>query len=227
MVLCPAQFDSGCKSLSLHRENPEEHAQPEGSQCVSDTPKERSPVSFHPIVEKLAPTGASRELRILRGYLGPGSNATTVRVYSDLALTHFVEVPESAIHHVEPLGATKFSPSWVWVEATASVETKPRAVRSLDSLMAGRIATKYLPRAARFRSPAVAGAQPLESDINFCQTQTDVWCCPGPNTGPLDCPTVGCPGGEAINPMMATWGQSCETCGDTNPLCCITVTEGC
>ncbi|KGU94956.1 hypothetical protein X888_3001 [Burkholderia pseudomallei MSHR4377] len=29
----------------------------------------------------------------------------------------------------------------------------------------------------------------------------------------------------AHSDLAATYGQSCETCGDTNPLCCITVTE--
>jgi hypothetical protein len=144
--------------------------------------------AFHPIVEKLTTGGGGpTKFRLVRGYLGPGPSPNTVRLYPDLSLSKYVELSADSIHHVEDPPGSKLSPSWVWINADSSVTTNVSASHTLDSLFTGPIATNFLQRSVSQSRPIGLMA---DSVVGFCNTNTDIYCCPG-RTEMLQCPTQG------------------------------------
>lgn len=74
----------------------------------------------HPFIEKLTKGNNSAvTLRALRGFIGHGPTEDIVRIYLDLSLDRYIDVPEQYVHHVKnPNKAeTEREPSEIWLDA--------------------------------------------------------------------------------------------------------------
>jgi hypothetical protein len=60
---------------------------------------------------------------VIRGYVGESSEAKVVRVYLDVELRRFVEIPEDQISHLErpSNGGNPLAPDLVWVSEKANI----------------------------------------------------------------------------------------------------------
>ena len=58
-------------------------------------------------------------LRALRGFIGHGPTEDIVRIYLDLSLDRYIDVPEQYVHHVknQNKAETEHEPSEIWLDA--------------------------------------------------------------------------------------------------------------
>jgi hypothetical protein len=161
---------------------------------------------FHKLAETLSQVAKADSLKIVVGYLVP-AEGESARIYRDLTMTSHIVLQRSAIRHVESLGKSKFSPAWIWITSNATVSSKPESTRTLAELATGSILRKNLSRTN-------IGDATARGRVDLGQREALTMAAPGD----LD------PAYNADPVMFATYGQSCETCGDTNPMCCISVT---
>lgn len=74
----------------------------------------------HPFIEKLTKGNNSAvTLRALRGFIGQGPTEDIVRIYLDLSLDRYIDVPEQYVHHVknQNKAETEHEPSEIWLDA--------------------------------------------------------------------------------------------------------------
>ena len=74
----------------------------------------------HPFIEKLTKGNNSAvTLRALRGFIGQGPTEDIVRIYQDLSLDRYIDVPEQYVHHVknQNKAETEHEPSEIWLDA--------------------------------------------------------------------------------------------------------------
>ena len=92
-------------------------------------------VKPHPLVSKVAkdPKRAPR-LRVIRGYVGASSEEAAVRVYLDVELRRFVDIPSKEIVHMErpSNGGDSLAPDLVWVGEEAPIRHRGSWAASED-----------------------------------------------------------------------------------------------
>ena len=74
----------------------------------------------HPFIEKLTKGNNSAvTLRALRGFIGQGPTEDIIRIYLDLSLDRYIDVPEQYVHHVknQNKAETEHEPSEIWLDA--------------------------------------------------------------------------------------------------------------
>jgi hypothetical protein len=74
----------------------------------------------HPFIEKLTKGNNSAvTLRALRGFIGQGPTEDIVRIYLDLSMDRYIDVPEQYVHHVknQNKAETEREPSEIWLDA--------------------------------------------------------------------------------------------------------------
>lgn len=125
----------------------------------------------------------------LTGYIGPSTDATRTRIYSDLHLSSYVDVPTDAILDSKELANSPLGGSILWVKASA-----------LDPQAEAQARAKFL------TGPIPARAAPMTAAPFLCIPPTEAGTCPVsrfcPPTPPVACatqpfpvchPSVGCP----------------------------------
>lgn len=126
-------------------------------------------VPYHPLVEALAsdPTQPPKPATSLFGFPGPAAAAKSTRLWLDLGLTSYVDVPDDAILHSRTLDDEEGTILWVDPAATLSYSTPPQQQVQADFL-AGSIAQRNLAGA-----PAAAMAENA-AGTKCC---TEYWWC--------------------------------------------------
>ena len=74
----------------------------------------------HPFIEKLTKGNNSAvTLRALRGFIGQGPTEDIVRIYLDLSMDRYIDVPEQYVHHVknQNKAETEHEPSEICLDA--------------------------------------------------------------------------------------------------------------
>ena len=68
-------------------------------------------------------TGSSPKVNIIRGYVGESEKRTHTRIYLDIELKRFVDVPTDGIVHVADLRANNnlLAPVFLWVNTDAGI----------------------------------------------------------------------------------------------------------
>src|SRR5947209_338288 len=75
-------------------------------------------------ISKVVPDPAKPgETLLLTGFLGPSSEPNHTRIYEDATLENYVDVPDDAILHTEPLpkDLSPLGGSYVWIKKDAEV----------------------------------------------------------------------------------------------------------
>lgn len=92
-------------------------------------------IEFHPALVKLT-ADDSPDVVALSGFIGPSSNADTIKLYRDLRkLERSVEVRLSDIVHVEDIPETSvpFGAKRLWVRKGADMELRIASVRRVET----------------------------------------------------------------------------------------------
>jgi len=202
-------------------------------------------IPHHPLVEALAsdPNQSPQPATRLFGYPGPAADSKSTRLWLDLDLTSYVDVPNEAIVHHQTLENDQGTILWVEPSATLShATTQSQEVEA--EFLGGPISQAHLAAAA---PPAVGGFGGLNWGGGRLQTLGIA--CPGPNSfawspcPPTDlvpcrvsanipCTTrdvgcqpvsIGCPSRAFCPPSRdfrcpTDWHCQTEICADT-PLC--------
>ena len=104
-------------------------------------------VSTHPLV-KAASNGPEkpRETTPVVGYIGPSERAGHKRIYNDLSLENYLEVPEDSIKKVEPLDkSNEHSPTVAYVKSGTQVHSKVSRQHPVESgFLNGLVTGSYL-----------------------------------------------------------------------------------
>lgn len=114
-------------------------------------------------VKKLVPDPASPpDTLLLSGFLGASSEENHTRLYFDMELASYIEIPDEAILHTEPLSADRsgLGGSYVWIKRDAEViHGKVGVQRPKAKFFEGPIMQQYSGAAAMPGAPqAGAGA---------------------------------------------------------------------
>lgn len=146
-------------------------------------------------------------VQLFRGYPGASSEAGHTRLYLDVGLSRWADIPDDAILHSQELAQAEdaFGATWVWVRQDAPVVFGPRVDVAGAEFLGGDLA-------------AAAGGGP---GIGFPATALcprPTWICP-PRTSDcprtLTCPqTILCPGTLACPPQTQICPQTL-TCPQT------------
>jgi hypothetical protein len=117
-------------------------------------------IPHHPLVEALAsdPATPPEEATRLFGFPGPAADAGSTRLWLDLDLTSYVDVPDKAILHSQTLENDQGTMLWVEPEATLTYSTAQSQEVQADFLE-GSIAAGNLSRAALRPGPGLAGGE--------------------------------------------------------------------
>ena len=118
-------------------------------------------VESHPLVKALAsdPTKPPKRSTKLFGYPGPSAQSGSTRLYMDLELTSYVDVPNAAILHSQTLPDDQGTVLWVEADATLTYSTAPQSHEVQAEFLSGSIAEGHLGAAASVGG-GVAGAPP-------------------------------------------------------------------
>jgi hypothetical protein len=151
---------------------------------------ERKPAGVrpHPLVEALVPDPAQPPLRTTKlfGYPGRSTQSDTTRVWLDLDLSAYVEVPNASIRYARELpddGGT-----WLWVDADAPLQYASTTSQAAQAeFLTGTIAAGRL----RAAPPAVADIGQTRFLCTF-----DASC--GAATFPNRCPSHLCPPSQDV-----------------------------
>ncbi len=153
---------------------------------------------------------------LLTGFLGDSSEAGHTRLYFDAELASYVEIPDEAILHVEPM-AREQSPLegfLVWIQRDARlIQGKVGSPRVSASFLEGPIAAQAQRRAA---GPGMPGPDDPGFPGGFLQPTLGAPCIP--ETIPPRCPLPTIPPGcEAPSEMLRC---------PTSPAICQHITQG-
>lgn len=175
------------------------------------------------IVAKLvSDPAAPPKTALLSGFIGASSEKGHTRVYLDPELSAWVDVPDTAILHTEPM-AESVSPlggSYVWIARDAEVVHGPAAADAARGrFFEGPIADEFQPQGVPTMWPCTHWMCPPSTRDATCSTfacpTSPIAChtrqvncpthvsCP---TGPFECPTRICPSGFQCQPPVAERG---------------------
>jgi hypothetical protein len=118
-------------------------------------------VPYHPLVEALAsdPNQPPKPATRLFGYPGPAADSKSTRLWLDLDLSSYVDVPNDAILHSQTLDNEEGTILWVDPAATLTHST-PQAQEVQAEFLGGAIAQRNLAGAS-----AAAGLGTLEATV--------------------------------------------------------------
>lgn len=162
----------------------------------------------HPLVEALVGDPAEPpQLLVLTGYLGKAPDSDYQRLYTDLALSQFVDIAaEGIVHAVHTHSdANPTGPSTVWIRRDAQIRPQPQPEEEAahrffaEDLLQGDVTSQYLPSAMGSASPESAAS---------------TWPC---GVSALVCPTTGC-----LPTPRCTLGSVCMStpkCAPSTPKC--------
>jgi hypothetical protein len=85
--------------------------------------------SVNPIVEKLIKGAGGESIAILRGFVGPSVPSVT-RLYCDLSLARYVDIPSASVLHTEPAKLPQL-PAVIYVRSSAVVTFVEVITRSM------------------------------------------------------------------------------------------------
>jgi hypothetical protein len=146
---------------------------------------------------------APPDVLMLTGYLGASSEDAHTRLYLDPHLGSYVEIPDAAILHRQPVEQDALGASHVWIERDAQLTYGPaRAPRAKGTFLEGPIMQAHMAGALA----AAAAAPPVTP------------ACPQP--GPLT--LIGCPSHAIACPT-----HQFVICHSLDPVCPATVGFGC
>jgi hypothetical protein len=172
------------------------------------------------LVEKLVPDPANHEPAVqLTGWLGKGTRVGIWRLYLTPQLDEYVELPESAVIHSQPLDASQSSVggTMVWLKAGTPLEYTQVVKQKVQAdFLSGGITSSYMagsaPSFATARATKVipTNTRGYQCSVNphipACQVRTercggtiDIGCGTGPfcGTGAFVCgQTAGCSVGK-------------------------------
>lgn len=122
-----------------------------------------SSIAPNPLVEQMLRAVPEAERIVeLRGYVGP-STAETVRLYGDLTLSRYFEIPRNAIVNMVQEGDPKTGPVKLYVRSSATV-----VVASRFSVSAGALSLREsVVPGARPRTPANCVLLALECSLGI------------------------------------------------------------
>lgn len=145
-------------------------------------------VPYHPLVEALAsdPNKPPERAKRLFGFPGPAAEANSTRLWLDLDLTGYIDVPNDAIKHSQTLEDNRGTILWVDPAATltySSIQSHEVQADFLGGSIAERnLAAAVPPRGSielaafkrRFESPVGPPClKPMTGDHNLCHTWED------------------------------------------------------
>jgi hypothetical protein len=115
-------------------------------------------IPHHPLVEALAPdpTQPPRRATRLFGFPGPAADAGSTRLWLDLDLTSYVDVPDEVILHSQTLENEQGTVLWVESEAQLTYSTA-RSEEVQADFLTGSIAEGNLSTAAAVPYPMARG----------------------------------------------------------------------
>jgi hypothetical protein len=102
-------------------------------------------VPYHPLVEALAsdPNQPPKQATRLFGYAGPAADAKSTRLWLDLDLTSYIDVPDDAVLHSRTLPDEEGA--ILWVDPTATLtHSVPQQQEVQAEFLAGSIADRNL-----------------------------------------------------------------------------------
>ncbi|GGZ01718.1 hypothetical protein GCM10010300_52180 [Streptomyces olivaceoviridis] len=145
----------------------------------------------HPLIERLEQAGAlGKHVTTVVGFLGKTQNGKA-RIYLDLSLTTYCEVPADAIVMVAPVDdADDTSPQLIWLESTAQVRLVNTAEISAEAqYISGGIRDRYFESALRLTT-----ALTNRGDVTALRDSGTVWCRPIRTLeGPCETRNIFCP----------------------------------
>lgn len=172
-------------------------------------------VPHHPLVEALAsdPNSPPKKATQLFGYPGPAADAKATRLWLDLELTGYVDVPDEAILHSQTLDDDQGTYLWVDPEATLT-HSSAQSHEVQAEFLGGSIAERNLGTAA----PA-AGVGILPTVVaTVCRPSLGITCTVMPPCGHIPPPTLGvrCPSSDIICEQIVSARTACPTVA---PMC--------
>jgi hypothetical protein len=81
---------------------------------------QQTSITTNAIVEQLLRDAGGEQIVELSGYVGP-STPETIRLYQDLSLIRYLEIPRAEIIHSLQQGDPKFGPTKIYVRGTAKI----------------------------------------------------------------------------------------------------------
>jgi hypothetical protein len=146
-------------------------------------------------------------LEVVRGYVGSAVDPEHTRIYLDLRLAEYVDVPDAEIRliHKLPESVSALGESVVWFDRSArivhgAVGEEPRTARFLE----GRLSAARSPLRAEGPGPG----KPTQDTSPAC-------CMPKPK------PDIVRPGVETQDTSNACCGNPAKHTQDTSPACCV------
>lgn len=171
-------------------------------------------VPHHPLVEALAsdPNSPPRKATQLFGYPGPAADAKATRLWLDLELTGYVDVPDEAILHSQTLEDDQGTYLWVDPEATLTYSSAQSHEVQADFL-GGSIAERNLAAAA----PA-AGIANIQTVATVCRRTLGIACTHVPELCGHRAPStvVHCASRDVICAQIVSARTACPT---VEPMC--------
>jgi hypothetical protein len=168
---------------------------------------------------------------MLTGYLGASSESAHTRLYFDPTLNAYVEIPNDAILHTEPVAEDGLGASYVWIKRDAVLTHGPAAAqRAKGTFLEGPIMQAHLGAAEAGMAPGAVAMAP--SVLVACQS----WICPPTPRCPTvhHCPpTTNCPPTPHCPPSVVpqlcqfTPALPCFTPQCTQPPQCASMPVGC
>jgi hypothetical protein len=176
-------------------------------------PDAKKPIKEDDLVTKIVsdPKNPPNTL-LLTGFLGKSSDAGHVRLYLNEELSDYVDIPETAILHIEEMskGESPLGGNYVWIQRDAQLVYGPVTAAGIrGSFLEGRIQQQFLP------------AAPAAAAIPRPFTSTDPACT---EFGPR-CPTTVGPRCTQFGPRCRTDFLPCPTDIGPAPLCPDTVSD--
>lgn len=177
-------------------------------------------VPYHPLVEALAsdPNQPPKQATQLFGYPGPAAEAKSTRLWLDLGLTSYVDVPDDAILHSRTLPDEEGTILWVDPAATLT-HSVPAQQEVQAEFLAGSIAERHMERAKipgiRPQRPTVVlTAYPTHADCPYsylsCPTVWEGFCLPTPVTRGFFAEDAGA-AGPLMTPPHQSIGIVCQS----------------
>jgi len=173
---------------------------------MADRKSSRSGLPYHPLVEALAsdPNQATKRATRLFGFPGPAADANSTRLWLDLDLSSYVDVPDDAILHSQALDDDRGT--ILWVDPDARLEysgARPHEVQA--KFLGGAITESNLGCPARSVVPMAFAERgevtwtdnpicllPQSLTARECHTRecrSVEWLCPPVETTDLPCPS--------------------------------------
>ncbi|HVD39716.1 MAG TPA: hypothetical protein VNC16_01775 [Solirubrobacterales bacterium] len=171
-----------------------------------ERPRSASSVPYHPLVEALAPDPNQPPKRATRlfGYPGPAADSKSTRLWLDLDLSRFVDVPDTAILHSRTLDGDRGT--ILWVDSEARLEySDARSHEVQAKFLGGAITESNLGCSVQTVVPVALSERgevtwtdnppcllPQSLTLRECHTRecrSVEWICPLVETTDLPCPS--------------------------------------